>query len=365
MYVIICIPIISSAQNVGIGVTNPLRGKLEVASPAGNITIASFGNAGAAGISIDDNNPLIGFNNYRNVTRKFMSSTLGYGAILYFESSIGRLRYNMAANRGTQDQDLSNYQSFWTIDSTGNMGLGTIVPSEAKLQIHEPAGNTQFIAAAGSNLPGISTFVPISSPSIGYNMRYQGGYKFMGTGYAGMWQYSPSEGKLNYFYSSTKGLADGTASPVFAITIDSSGNLGIGNSVPKAQLHATGNVVFGSSSVVPAVGYKLSVDGKVICEELKVQTSASWPDYVFDDNYRLPALIDLQDRVSLQKHLPGIPSASEVYNQKGIEVGEMQRKMLEKLEEAYLYIFELNQKNLDLEKRLAAMERSIKPCKVR
>ncbi len=74
---------------------------------------------------------------------------------------------------------------------------------------------------------------------------------------------------------------------------------------------------------MPATGYKVSIDGKVICEELKVQTSGSWPDYVFEKKYDLPSLENLEAKVMAQKHLPGIPSAAEVSAQKGIEVGDM------------------------------------------
>lgn len=349
------------SQNVGIGIATPNRGLLHVASPGSNITIAAFGSAGQSGISIDDNNPLIGFNNYKEAgVRKFMSSNLGYSSILYFETSLGRLRYNMAGNRGTEGQNLTNYQSFWAIDSTGSMGIGTITPTEAKLQIHEPAGNTQFIAASGNNLPGISAFVPISSPSIGFNARYQNGYKFMGAGFASFFQFSPTTGTLNYFASTSKGVADGALSGSFALSIDSTGNLGINTSIPKTNLHVNGNAVFGSSSILPATGYRVSVDGKIICEELKVQISGSWPDYVFEENYPLPALEKLEQHVMNQKHLPGIPSAKQVDMQQGFELGDMQKKMLEKVEELYRYVFQVNNENIALKKRVELLEKQVK-----
>jgi hypothetical protein len=357
LFAVIGISGASWAQNVGIGLATPNRGLLHVASPGSNITIAAFGSAGQAGLSIDDSNPLIGFNNYKDAgVRKFMSASLGYGAILYFESGIGKLRYNMAGNRGTEGQSLLNYQSFLAIDSNGNMGLGTTTPTEAKLQIHEPAGNTQFIAAAGNNLPGISTFVPISSPSLGFNARYQGAYKFMGAGFGSFLQYSPSAGLLSYFASSAKGNADGSLAPVLSYAIDSSGNFGINTSAPQTHLHVNGNVVVGSSSILPAAGYKVSVDGKIICEELRVQNSTSWPDFVFGEGYTLPSLENLQKQVMRQQHLPGIPSEAEMTASQGYEIGDMQKRLLQKLEELYLYVFELNQRNAALEKKVAHLE---------
>ena len=221
-----------------------------------------------------------------------------------------------------------------------NVGIGTTTPTEAKLQVHEPAGNTQFIAAAGSNLPGFSAFVPTSAPSIGFNVRFQSGYKFMGAGFGSMWQFTPSIGRLSYFYTSTTGAADGAASMVFGLAIDSSGRLGIGTSIPTAPLHVTGNVVFGASSIVPAAGYKVSVDGKVICEELRVQLNAAWPDYVFAKNYRLKSLSEVENFIIQNNHLPNIPSAKEV-EKNGFDVGDMNKRLLEKVEELTLYVIQL------------------------
>jgi len=116
--------------------------------------------------------------------------------------------------------------------------------------------------------------------------------------------------------------------------------------------HSGGNVVMCTSSgsvsigtTTPAAGYILSVDGKVMAEEVRVQLSGDWPDYVFNDTYKLPSLQSLEASVKENKHLPGIPSADEV-KKEGIAVGEMQTKMMEKVEELTLYIISL-QKQID------------------
>jgi hypothetical protein len=94
-----------------------------------------------------------------------------------------------------------------------------------------------------------------------------------------------------------------------------------------------------------AAGYKLAVTGKVICEEVKVMLSGNWPDYVFDKKYKRPSLSDLEKFIEQNKHLPNIPAASEIESN-GVEVGDMQRKMMEKIEELTLYVIELK-KELD------------------
>lgn len=89
-----------------------------------------------------------------------------------------------------------------------------------------------------------------------------------------------------------------------------------GNIHLDAAQIAIGNVIAGSSA------YKLSVTGKIICEELKVKlVSSGWPDYVFDKKYKLPSLAHVEKYINENKHLPNIPSAAEV-EKNGIEVGD-------------------------------------------
>jgi hypothetical protein len=97
--------------------------------------------------------------------------------------------------------------------------------------------------------------------------------------------------------------------------------------------------------------YKLTVSGKILCEELKVELYADWPDYVFHDEYELTPLSDLKSFISAHKHLPDIPTASEVAEE-GIEVGEMNRKLLEKVEELTLYIIQLQEQIDDIKKEM-------------
>lgn len=92
-------------------------------------------------------------------------------------------------------------------------------------------------------------------------------------------------------------------------------------------------------------GYMLAVGGKIISEELKVQLSSNWPDYVFADHYNLKPLSEVEKFIATHKHLPNIPSATEV-EKNGIEVGDMQKRLMEKVEELTLYILDL-QKQID------------------
>ncbi len=103
-----------------------------------------------------------------------------------------------------------------------------------------------------------------------------------------------------------------------------------------------GDVAIGSTF---ADGYKLSVEGKIICEELRVDLQEDWPDYVFKKDYKLLPLNEVEEFINKNGHLPNIPSASEM-NSSGLEIGETQRLLMEKIEELTLYIIE-QQKLID------------------
>lgn len=137
------------------------------------------------------------------------------------------------------------------------------------------------------------------------------------------------------------------------------GNTGIGTYTPNAKLHLNGAQLIGSNSAFPATGYQLSVDGKIIAEEVKVQLSTSWPDYVFGEGYKLMPIDELEKSIQQNKHLPNIPSAADVTAEKGIVLGEMNRKLLEKIEELTLYIIQLKKENNSLESRLKLVENKL------
>lgn len=100
-----------------------------------------------------------------------------------------------------------------------------------------------------------------------------------------------------------------------------------------------------------ATGYKLSVNGKVICEELKVELDQAWPDYVFEEDYELRSIQEMEESIQANGHLPGIPSAKEI-EENGLEIGDMQKRMMEKIEELSLYIIDLDKKNKDLQQQI-------------
>ncbi len=111
-----------------------------------------------------------------------------------------------------------------------------------------------------------------------------------------------------------------------------------------------GDVGIGTSDTK---GYKLAVNGKIRAHEIKVEI-ANWPDYVFAKSYKLPSLLQTETYIKEKGHLPGIPSAAEV-EKSGIELGDMNKKLLQKIEELTLYLIEMKKENSEIKEENKAI----------
>ena len=258
------------------------------------------------------------------------------------------------------------------VDDGGRIGLGTSTPST---EIHAIDGDTPALRLQQD---GSSGFAPQS------------------------WDVAGNE--TNFFIrdvsnGSTLPFRIRPGAPTSAIFIDVSGDVGLGTSSPDEQLHVVdtdeasvlventtgttgtrslfelknaGATQFTINNTAAAVVWRmanngdftLSADGTGALEfeldssgNLEVTgnfisngTTLSVPDYVFEDDYELMGLDELEAFVATEKHLPNIPSAKEV-QAGGLNMTEMQLKLLEKVEELTLYTID-QQKVIDAQQEL-------------
>ncbi len=108
-------------------------------------------------------------------------------------------------------------------------------------------------------------------------------------------------------------------------------------------LNVGGNIVTNGSLRVGS-GFYCDAQGNAKVKELRV-TLTDWPDFVFGEDYRLAPLTEVEEYISENGHLPQMPSAAEV-EADGADLGEMNKLLLQKVEELTLYIIDL-QKQLD------------------
>jgi len=114
------------------------------------------------------------------------------------------------------------------------------------------------------------------------------------------------------------------------------------------NLDVTGNIYVNSDmeigTVIPSGNRELRVKGGVKAREV-IMTDIDWADFVFDKSYELPDLKSVEQHILTRGHLQGIPSAVEV-KEKGVNLGEMQAKLLQKVEELTLYVIQ-HDKDID------------------
>ena len=132
----------------------------------------------------------------------------------------------------------------------------------------------------------------------------------------------------------------------------------VGGQADVLVVGSNGQVSIGTSTLGQCGGAqlpcKLSVDGAIGAKEVVV-TNNIMPDYVFDSGYQLRPLREVAAYIQEHHHLPEIPSAAEV-KENGLSLGDMQAKLLAKIEELTLHLIQADEKNRELQERMARLE---------
>jgi len=118
----------------------------------------------------------------------------------------------------------------------------------------------------------------------------------------------------------------------------------------RMEINEHGQVGIGTTNHIEDNNFftKLTVAGGIHAQEVRVNLEAgSGADFVFDNDYDLPGIEEVENFIQSNHHLPGIPSADEMVNN-GIDLGEMQINLLQKIEELTLYVIELKKENEEM-----------------
>jgi len=231
---------------------------------------------------------------------------------------------------------------------SGQVKIGTSNsdPSNTKLSVVSYIANEETIGIQGSGTMGVhgsgNQFGVLGTAMYGP----QGvGVKGIGSKY-GVW------GQTN---------ANSGAAVIGWATDDATGILGLAGTADGLAGRFEGNVVvngkigIGTNMDCTDQDYQLAVDGRIGAKELKIENSSCyWADYVFEDDYDLMPISDLDCYIEENGHLPNIPSLEDVENDGGMDVGRMQGLLLAKVEELTLYMLELKKENEELRKLLTS-----------
>jgi hypothetical protein len=325
---------ITPTGNVGIGETNP-SGRLEVRSATGHVGI----NTGTS-VSPERGN--------------LYYSTDGTG----WKFNIGKLQ------SGTFTPQM-------TFQDNGNVGIGTSNPSGQfetytdgyrRLAVSYPSSSETRLSL------GANAFINqhANNEELSINQQYGSGKITFYTGY-------PNSEKMRITASGNIGI--GTVNPQANLSIKSGSNVDAEiNSLPEGidiqsfnrtsntygyisfktnagnesmRILNTGQICVGC--LVPGT-YKMAVDGAMAARSLRITQTAGWADYVFDKKYNLRPLDEVEKFIQENQHLPDLPSATTVARE-GIDVADMQAKLLSKIEELTLYVIELKKEVETLKKK--------------
>lgn len=262
---------------------------------------------------------------------------------------------------GVQARDVLSVRTFqpnftlkteFVVRNNGNVGIGTSTPSTTL----DVVGNARFTTAATTGLATLNSLNVTSNSILNGNVGIGIANPLEKLDIAGNIKLNNNSIFLRGNYDYNHGLRwCGSSAPFASVTsIDgpvlfgwSGGMLGTTAGGQKAVLrwNSAGQVMIGNQSPIGSyAGFKLSVDGDLIAKKCVVQI-AQWSDDVFDENYKLAPLTEVEQFIKENKHLPEIPSEKQVLNE-GVSLGEMNNLLLRKIEELTLHVI-AQQKQID------------------
>jgi len=294
----------TNGENVGIGTTNP-KSKLEITDWTTALTLGSKKNTEA----MVDNEVLCSIDFYKHYN-------IGYaGAIKLLQAGEGH-QYSQA-HLGFYTTSGGNVYTTapderMRITSLGNVGIGTETP------------NARLDLGSGYGKSGAKFFIYNDDVTSELSGTKCGFYMDNFTSNNLNLVFPEASSYPGLFTISAKNTANTTLKPYFSIA-GLSGNVGIGELNPKN---------------------KLDVNGTIHSKEVKVDMEG-WSDFVFKKEYNLPTLEEVEKHIAEKGHLENIPSEKEVL-QNGINLGEMNAKLLQKIEELTLYLLKQDKSIEDL-----------------
>ena len=269
------------------------------------------------------NNTTGGFNVFLGANAGLTNVGGSNNTLIGFESNVGGANFTNATAIGFRA--VVNQSNAVVLGGTGvnsvNVGIGNTAPT-ARLHITSGVANSSGLRLenlTSATTPGSSAskFLTVDASGNVILAAYSAGAREAVSGFDALWE--------------------------------KKGNL-------LQSVSGTGVVVGSGITKLPS-GYSMYVGQGLLAERVKVavKNSSDWSDYVFAPSYKLRSLGEVEAYVKANQHLPGVPSAEQVVKD-GVDVVQMNAKLLEKIEELTLYMIDLKKEN----QQIKAENRQIK-----
>ena len=247
----------------------------------------------------------------------------------------------------------------YTIIGTNNVGTGV---------------NTLSELVSGNHNTAIGTTAMMGRKDFNGNFNTALGLEAIRNIYRGNYNTILGAKSFRSFHSGSNNIVIGYNNISSYDLVNVNNNIYIGNNIspinsqPNNELNI-GNWIFGDNGKISIGGranftcadctdYSLFVKNGIKAEKVKVDIASAngWADYVFKNDYQLKTLEEVEKHINEKGHLPNVPSAQEVAKN-GINVAEMDAKLLEKIEELTLYSIEQNKKIKELNEKILKLEK--------
>ncbi len=225
----------------------------------------------------------------------------------------------------------------------GNVGIGVTAPT-ADIQVTDPSGPATIVLNSDLTIPAGTGVYTVGQ----YDMRHMGN---TGIFYRNVLR----KNRDNGHYEMMQTLKNAGGNLNFMYVDLTSGKFEVQEGVVDVAFKNQGTLAIGMGTTAVPAGAKVAIGGKIVCKEVEV-TLTGMPDYVFNQDYKLRSLYDVENFINTNKHLPDVPSEKEVVAN-GLNLGDMNAILLQKVEELTLYMINLQKENDALKVRVSNLEK--------